>query len=136
MSDIGYFVNDILIQKAMSQERFVMRPGYIRKDGSLDMQTLLEAFGEFYRENASIWLEKFDYKESGPHLHLMAFLQRIINGGGTIWREYALGRGRVDLLIQWQKQRIVLELKVKRRKKPLQEGLEQTANYMDSSQAT
>lgn len=117
-------------------ERFLLRPGYVRKDGSLNIQALLEAFGEFYRENSAIWLEKFDYKESGPHLLLMAFLQRIINGGGSISREYALGRGRVDLLIQWQKQRIVLELKVKRREKTLLEGLEQTAKYMDGAQAT
>lgn len=117
-------------------ERFVMRPGYVRKDGSLNMVELLTAFGEFYRENSPIWLEKFDYKESGPHLLLMAFLQRIINGGGSIQREYALGRGRVDLLIQWQKQRIVLELKVKHRKNTLSEGLQQTAKYMDTSTAT
>lgn len=117
-------------------ERFVLRPGYVRNDGSLDMAALLDAFTEFYRENSAIWLEKFDYKESGPHLLLMAFLQRIINGGGTIWREYALGRARVDLLIQWQKQRIVLELKVKHRKSTLTEGVEQTTKYMDSSQAT
>lgn len=117
-------------------ERFVKRPGYVNPDGSLNMNKLLEAFSEFYRENSSIWLQKFDYKESGPHLLLMAFLQRIINGGGTIWREYALGRGRVDLLIHWKKQRIVLELKIKHRKKTLSEGLEQTAKYMDQSQAT
>lgn len=117
-------------------DRFVTRPGYIRKDQSLNMAALLEAFTEYYRENSCIWLEKFDYKESGPHLLLMAFLQRIINGGGTILREYALGRGRVDLLIKWQEQRIVLELKVSRRPKALAEGLEQTAKYMDQCQAT
>ena len=117
-------------------DQFVKRPEYVRKDGSLNMTALLEAFSEFYRDNSSIWLEKFEYKESGPHLLLMAFLQRIINGGGTILREYALGRGRVDLLIQWQKQRIVLELKVKHRKKTLTEGLEQTSKYMDTSSAT
>ncbi len=117
-------------------EKFIIRPGYVNKDGSLNMTVLLEAFSEFYRENAAIWLEKFDYKESGPHLLLMAFLQRIINGGGTITREYALGRGRVDLLIKWQKQKIVLELKVKRGDITVQEGLDQTARYMDISQAT
>ncbi len=117
-------------------EKYAMRPGYVRKNGLLDMSALLEAFTEFYRENSSIWLERFDYKESGPHLLLMAFLQRIINGGGTILREYALGRGRVDLLIRWKNQRIVLELKVLRGDKTLTDGLEQTANYMDSSHAT
>ncbi|MCL5436300.1 MAG: AAA-like domain-containing protein, partial [Candidatus Dependentiae bacterium] len=85
---------------------------YVRPDGSIDMPKLLTAFTEFYRENSDVWLEKFSYKESGPHLLLMAFLQRIINGGGSIHREYALGRGRVDLLVRWKSQRIVIEMKV------------------------
>jgi len=110
---------------------------YVRPDGSLDMHKMLASFSEFYRENSAIWLDKFDYKESGPHLFTMAFLQRIINGGGRIYREYALGTGRVDLLITWKTQRIVIELKVWRNeRKTLIEGLEQTARYMDTSHAT
>ena len=35
--------------------------------------------------------------ECGHQLLLMAFLQRIINGGGRIDREMALARGRADL---------------------------------------
>ena len=81
--------------------------------------------------------EKFAYKEAGPHLLTMAFLQRIINGGGKIHREYALGTDRVDLLITWKKQRIVIELKIWHSKaKTLDKGLIQTAGYMDTSGAT
>lgn len=109
---------------------------YTRPDGSLDVPKLLDAFTQFFRENSAVWIEKFDYKEAGPHLLLMAFLQRIINGGGTIHREYALGRGRVDLLITWRNQRIVLELKLWRNQKTLPEGLIQTAEYMDINNAT
>lgn len=116
-------------------ENYAARVGYVRHDGSLDMQTLLEAFCDFYRDNAAIWNEKFSYKEAGPHLLLMAFLQRILNGGGTVSREYALGRGRVDLLIEWRCQRIVLELKVLRRTTTLREGVKQTAQYMIASDA-
>ena len=109
---------------------------YQNNNGSLNMHKLLEAFTQFYRENSDIWLEKFDYKESGPHLLLMAFLQRVINGGGSIHREYALGRRRVDLLIEFNQQRIVIELKVKRSTKTIDEGLVQTAEYMDTNNAT
>lgn len=109
---------------------------YQNNDGSLNMHKLLETFTQFYRENSDIWLEKFDYKESGPHLLLMAFLQRIINGGGKIYREYALGRKRVDLLIFWGNQRIVIELKIKRGAKTIDEGLVQTTEYMDTNNAT
>lgn len=108
---------------------------YQNKDGSLDMIKLLKAFQEFYRENSAVWLEKFDYKESGPHLLMMAFLQRVINGGGTIHREYALGRARVDILLCWQQQRIVIELKVLHGKRTLADGLLQTAGYMDTAHA-
>ena len=76
----------------------------------------------------------------------MAFLQRVINGGGKIHREYALGRKRVDLLIEWSSfvkttadkppQRIVIELKIRRSEKTIEEGLEQTAQYMDKNNAT
>jgi len=111
---------------------------YQNRDGSLDMHKMLEAFTQFYRENSDIWLEKFKYKESGPHILMMAFLQRVINGGGKIYREYALGRKRLDLLIEWpnNKQRIVIELKIDRGPQTISEGLEQTAEYMDINNAT
>ncbi len=114
---------------------------YQNKDDSINMFKLLEAFTQFYRESSDVWLEKFAYKESGPHLLLMAFLQRIINGGGKIHREYALGRKRVDLLVEWpfeigQIQRIVIELKIKRNEKTLPDGLQQTITYMDLNNAT
>lgn len=109
---------------------------YQNPDGSLNMNKLIKAFQEFFRENSEIWLEKFAYKEAGPHLLMMAFLQRILNSKGKLHREYALGRKRVDLLIQWRNQRIVIELKILRNKKTLTEGLQQTANYMDTNNAT
>lgn len=107
---------------------------YQKKNGLLDVSKLLESFTEFYRENSEVWLEKFAYKEAGPHLLLLAFLQRIINGGGRIHREYALGRKRVDICIEWKTQRFVIELKVKRQESDILKGLEQTADYMDKSQ--
>jgi len=108
---------------------------YQEKNGLLNMPKLLEAFTQFYRENSEIWLEKFSYKEAGPHLLLLAFLQRIINGGGTIHREYALGRKRADILLTWKSKRFVIELKINRGKDTLPSGLEQTASYMDKTGA-
>ncbi|MCX5925118.1 MAG: AAA-like domain-containing protein [Candidatus Dependentiae bacterium] len=110
---------------------------YINPDGLLNMHKMLTEFTQFYRENSAIWLDKFAYKEAGPHLLIMAFFQRIINGGGRVHREYALGRSRLDVLIIWKTQRIVVELKIWHSpKKTLTEGLQQTADYMDRSNAT
>ena len=106
---------------------------YQKKDGLLDMHKLLKGFTQFYRESSDVWLEKFAYKEAGPHILLLAFLQRIINGGGRIHREYALGRKRVDIRVDWKDKSFVIELKVKRKKSDETTGLQQTAEYMDLS---
>ena len=114
---------------------------YINPDNSINMEKLLLDFQQFFRENADSWIERFDYKESGPQLLLQAFLQRVVNGGGYIDREYGLGRGRTDLLITKPLtdcyggpfQRIVLELKIKRGdlETTIAKGLKQTVGYMD-----
>ena len=74
---------------------------YIAPDGRIDMEKLMLSFQEFFREHSEHWIERYDYKEAGPQLLLQAFLQRIVNGGGRIEREYGLGRMRTDLLIVW-----------------------------------
>ncbi len=114
---------------------------YMNPDNSINMEKLLLDFQQFFRQNADSWIATFDYAEAGPQLLLQAFLQRIVNGGGYIDREYGLGRRRTDLLIRkpltdgygGPVQRIVLELKIKRGAldKVIAEGLEQTSAYMD-----
>jgi hypothetical protein len=114
---------------------------YINPDHSLNMPKLLEAFQQFFREHSDSWSEGFDYKEAAPQLLMQAFLQRIINGGGRISREYGLGRKRTDLFIEWPldpeqgmygpMQRVVIELKLLRGALDtvIQTGIEQTADY-------
>jgi hypothetical protein len=110
---------------------------YVLPDGRLDMSKLLAAFQEFFREHSEHWVERFDYKEAGPQLLLQAFLQRIVNQGGRVEREYGLGRRRTDLLVIWSYpggvQKTVIETKVLYRslERTLSEGLTQTWAYMD-----
>ena len=119
---------------------------YMNLDNSINMEKLLLDFQQFFRENADAWIERFDYKESGPQLLLQAFLQRVVNGGGYIDREYGLGRGRTDLLITKPLteqyggpfQRIVLELKIFRSnmEATIEKGLQQTVEYIDKCGGT
>ncbi len=116
---------------------------YIRADGDLDVDKLLAAFQTFFRENAEHWVERFQYREAGPQLLLQAFLQRIINGGGRIEREYGLGRLRTDLLIFWPQgasgeRRIVIECKLLRdgMASTERQGIAQTLGYMDRCAAS
>jgi len=114
---------------------------YILPNGRLDMDKLLSAFQQFYREHSEHWLAGMDYREAGPQLLMQAFLQRIVNGGGRVEREYGLGRRRTDLLVIWPTpagvQRVVIELKVlaKSLEQTIADGLAQTWGYMDASGA-
>lgn len=114
---------------------------YIGRDGSLDMAKLLAAFQQFFREHAESWVERFQYREAGPQLLMQAFLQRIVNSGGRVEREYGLGRRRTDLLVIWPYpggvQRVVVELKVlyKSLEQTMADGLMQTWAYMDATGA-
>lgn len=125
-----------------TQDALIQEPQwYQNADGSINMEKLLLDFQQFFRENSDAWIGKFDYAEAGPQLLLQCFLQRIVNGGGYIDREYGLGRKRTDLLIRkpliegygGPVQRIVLELKIKRGalEKVINEGLIQTVEYID-----
>ena len=110
---------------------------YVDGTGGLDVPALMRAFQAFFREHSEHWKERFQYQEAWHQLLLQAFLQRVVNGGGRLEREYGLGRGRTDLLIVWPQggdtRRYVVECKLRHRSLPtvIAEGLEQTAAYMD-----
>lgn len=119
------------------------QPGYVRAHGRLDVLKLLGAFQQYFREHSEAWFDRFEYQEAGPQLLMQAFLQRIVNGGGRISREYGLDRRRTDLYLEWPLdqasryngpvQRVVIELKLLRKAPEAThaEGIEQTADYAD-----
>jgi hypothetical protein len=106
-----------------------------KPDGSLDMDALLKEFQKFWRRNSELWEQKMNYTEAFPHLLLMAFLQRVLNGGGRIDREYAAGRGRMDLAVEYSGKIYIIEIKlIHSYNSPAEireEGLEQIAKYRD-----
>jgi hypothetical protein len=114
---------------------------FVRADGRFDIDVLLREFSAFWIEQGETMAAGATYAEAGAQLVLMAFLQRVVNGGGVVTREYGLGRRRIDLLVTWpwrdahgqpQVQREALELKVWRegRPDPLAEGLRQLEGYL------
>jgi hypothetical protein len=109
-----------------------IQPSWLSQNG-IDMNGLLQAFQEFWRENSEIWVEKYEYKEAAPHLIMQAFLQRVINGGGDIVREYAAGRMRFDLCVKYAGKKYPIELKLRYSAKSEQDGLNQLGEYMDKA---
>ena len=95
----------------------------------LDMPGLMAAFQAFWRENSGADRHVHDYNEATPHLVLMAFLQRVINGGGRLIREMALNSHRLDLCVEFRGHRYAVEIKMKKRFGD--DSFRQLAGYLD-----
>ncbi|GII79119.1 hypothetical protein Sru01_41010 [Sphaerisporangium rufum] len=111
-------------------------------DGRFDLPRLLEEFVVFWREHGEVLIRQEGYHEAACQIILMAFLHRLVNGGGYLDREYAAGTKRLDVLVRWPYtgpdgerliQREAMELKVWRpgTDDPLPEGLAQLDRYLD-----
>jgi hypothetical protein len=105
-------------------------------DGRLDMDAIMREFQDFWRNNSDTWEEWTNYTHAFPHLLLMAFLQRIVNAGGRVEREFATGRGRMDLAVEYKGEWNIIEIKLLRANRTFEyvktEGLKQVTRYRDT----
>lgn len=102
---------------------------FVADDGTLSISKLLDGFLEFWQENGEVLLRGMPYHEAAPHLIFMAYLQRVVNAGGAIQREFAVGTKRADLVVIFGGQKDVIELKLASASKALQRGLDQVSTY-------
>jgi len=129
----------VRVLTSSSQSSIVLDPhSFVTRQGRLSIRRFLDEFSAFWREHGEVLENAGAYHEVAPQLVLMAYLQRVVNGGGFVEREYGVGRDRIDLLVRWplggrRWQKEVLELKVWRAKKrdPLEKGLEQLEGYLE-----
>lgn len=117
-------------QGNMHDER--IRLSWLDAGAKLAPRQFLLNFLDFWREHGEVMMGTVPYHEAAPHLVLMAYLQRVVNGSGRIEREYAAGSGRLDLLVVHGESRMAIEVKRWRtgRPDPLAEGLEQIERYL------
>lgn len=132
----------VRVLSTSTEDIVVIEPhSFIFSDGRLNMRQLLEEFVAFWTEHGDLLAGRLSYREASAQLVFMAFLQRVVNGGGFIDREYGIGRGRVDLLVRFPYQdaegkravqREAIELKVWREKQadPVAQGLKQIDAYL------
>ncbi|WP_106402563.1 ATP-binding protein [Actinocorallia populi] len=110
---------------------------FVTSEGRLDFELLLEEFTGFWSLHGEIISREHNYAEAACQLVFMAWLHRVVNGGGLIDREYAVGRGRIDILVRWPlpdgtEQWEAVELKVHHRGRadPETRGLVQLDGYL------
>ncbi|MEM7534870.1 MAG: AAA-like domain-containing protein [Chloroflexota bacterium] len=109
-----------------------VQPTWLNADGSLNTAQLLDSFLAFWRQHGQPLLQSAPYHEIAPHLVMMTYLHRVVNGEGLIEREYAIGMGRIDLCLFYRDVRVGMELKVWRdgQADPLNAGLTQLDVYL------
>ena len=118
-----------VLTSIMEESLVLPRLSYVDARGGLDFDQLMDDFRAFWIENAEVYLASAPYSEAAAQLVFMAFLHKITNGkGGFIDREYAAGRGRLDLCVRWplptgEIQRWAVELKVWRDTAPTGKGI-------------
>jgi hypothetical protein len=109
-------------------------PTWLDANGRADFDRLLDAFVEFWLRHGEALLGSSPYNEAAPHLVLMAFLQRVVNGGGRIDREYAIGSKRLDLCAAFRGEKLGVEVKTWRDSDktgdPTVQGLPQLDGYL------
>jgi hypothetical protein len=95
-------------------------PTWLTTEGELDTDRLLHAFLDFWLQHGEALLKSASYPE-------------MINGGGTLEREYAIGRDRMDLCLRYGAVILGIEIKVwaTGRADPLTKGLEQLEGYLN-----
>ncbi len=109
-------------------------PTWLDANGRIDFGKLLDAFLEFWLRHGEALFASSPYNEAAPHLVLMAFLHRVVNGGGRLDREYAIGAKRLDLCLEYRGDRLGIEVKTWREtdkaKDPTIGGLAQLDGYL------
>ncbi len=137
-----------VLTEVMEESIILPRPSYLDADGRFDFEGLLADFEDFWRLNAESYLGAAPYSEAAAQLVFMAYLHKITNGNGhgAVDREYAAGRGRLDLCIRWPRpaggsgsggtgfDRWAIELKVWRDttpSDPVAAGKDQLVGYLE-----
>lgn len=110
-----------------------IQPTWLLPNGGLDVDRLLDAFLAFWPQHGKALFDTALYHEIAPHLVLMAFLDRVVHGVGSVEPVFGIGRGCMNLHVHYRDVAIAIEIKVwqgESEAEPVDEGLEQLDGYL------
>ena len=103
---------------------------YIREDNTLDIEKIIRKFQEFINEQYST--KDTPFLERNGRLLFLAFIKPIINGRGFDFKEVEVSEEkRLDIVITFENQKYIVELKIWRGETYHQEGIRQLCDYLD-----
>jgi len=107
---------------------------YLKKNGDLDFDLVLKKFQEVIKEkySKSDLLKSDEFLEKDLRMLFLVFLKPIINGVGFSFKEVeSSSEKRLDLVVVFKNQKIVVEMKLWRGDSYYQRGVEQLLDYID-----
>ncbi|MDM8530639.1 AAA-like domain-containing protein [Anaerolineales bacterium HSG25] len=108
---------------------------YLTADGRLNLNALIEAYRAYVRRRGFRAFDTEHLKEGAWHYSLDGYLNFFIRQlDGETYVEVPSGRGRTDILIRYQKQSYIIEVKVYRQITDFKRGKGQLAEYLKSEE--
>jgi len=108
---------------------------YIKKDGKLNFNLVMQKFQEVIRKNYSkdeIFKSK-EFQEKSLRMLFLVFLNPIVNGHGHSFKEVEIGaEKRLDIVVTFLEELFVVELKIWHGQKLHEQGKKQLKEYMQS----
>jgi hypothetical protein len=97
----------------------------------IDPETLINNpnLSAFLNQIQNLLSRKYD--EAAYSFMLMAYLQKVVNGGALVHRQFSEGRGAVDLCVVFKEHQFLVEVKLQGQS-TLAESLNQLAGYLDT----
>lgn len=108
----GYFKPQINGEKNyMATIKDTIKP-YIKEDGSLDLNKLLERYTKYIKQRGAIMFKGRNYYEGVYQYNLDQFLSLYVEAAeGKVYPETQVGGGRIDLLINFNNKEYLIEVK-------------------------
>lgn len=114
--------------KVMSSYNF--KDNFVTENDGLDMEKILLKFQQFMKENYSA--KDAEFLERHGVLLFLSFIKPIINGVGFDYKEVQISEERrLDVVIQYNNNKYVIETKIWHGDAAHQKGLKQLKNYLD-----
>ena len=120
-----------MISKSQTKEKSFSKHNHqFLQNGSLNMEQVLNKFQEIMQDEYRDKDNKFIEREG--RLLFLCFLKPIINGKGFYFVEPETREGsRMDIVLVYEKEEFIIELKIWHGKKKEEESLEQLYDYLE-----
>jgi len=118
--------------KGLGIKEIVAANHFEDRHGRLNFRLILEKFQAFMKAKGREVVEHPTFREATGQLLLLSYIDQLVNGKGWTFKEVRTGKGRIDVLCCYGRQKEVVELKLWYGANRYSQGLQQLVKYLES----